>query len=111
MKPKNINIGYNIPYGTKSHILYESRHEEKGYLIERRVYKVPKDRWHPEGYKYSLVLIKDEKRILGYDNHERKGHHIHIKNKEMKYNFIDENNLMKDFEKDVQNIIGDKDES
>ena len=70
--------------------------------MEIKIYKVPKDNYHPEGYQYSLVLIKDGKRLIGYDNHERKGHHIHKGNREIKYEFIDEWRLIEDFHEDVK---------
>jgi len=49
-------------------------------------------------------LIKDGKRILCYDNHEKRGHHIHRGSRESPYEFIDEWKLIEDFQKDVDNI-------
>ena len=94
---------YTIPYGMLE-LIFEHKHRHKNYIVEIKIYKVPKDKWHPEGFHYSLVLIKDGKRILGYDNYERKGHHIHRYNKELPYEFVDEWKLIGDFNKDVEKI-------
>lgn len=85
-----------------SELIFEHKHGHKNYIVEIKIYKVLKDKWHPEGFHYSLVLIKDGKRVLGYDNHERKGHHVHRSGKEMPYEFADELKLMDDFYKDTK---------
>jgi len=87
-----------------SELIHEHKHRHKNYIVEIRIYKVTKDEWHPEGFHYSLALIKDGKRVLGYDNHERKGHHVHREGKEMNYEFSDEWKLIDDFYKDVEKI-------
>ena len=84
--------------------VFEHKHRHKNYIVEIKIYKVPKDQFHPEGFQYSLVLIKDGKRILGYDNHERKGHHIHRGSIETLYEFIDEWKLIEDFHNEVKKI-------
>ena len=88
--------------------IFEYKHKDKNYIVEIKIYKVPKDRYHPEGFQYSLVVIKDGKRILGYDNHERKGHHIHKDGRELHYGFIDEWKLVEDFQNDVEKITKGK---
>lgn len=84
--------------------IFGHKHRHKEYAVEIKIYKVPKDEFHPEGFQYSLVLIKDGKRISGYDNHERKGHHIHREGMEIPYRFIGEWKLIEDFQKDVERI-------
>ena len=84
--------------------VFEHKHRDKNYIIDIKIYKVPKDKWHPEGFHYSLVLIRDGKRVLGYDNHERKGHHLHKGSKEMPYEFVDEWKLIEDFYNNVKKI-------
>tara|TARA_Y100000310_G_C20692499_1_gene823256 strand:- start:863 stop:1147 length:285 start_codon:yes stop_codon:yes gene_type:complete len=84
--------------------VFEHKHKEGKYTIEIKIYKVVKNESHPEGFQYSLVLIKEGKRILGYDNHERKGHHIHRGNRELPYEFVDEWKLIEDFQKDTEKI-------
>ena len=84
--------------------IFEHKHRHKEYVVEITIYKVPKDQFHPEGFQYSLVLIKDVKRILGYDNHERRGYHIHRGDMEIPYKFVDEWKLVEDFQEDVKRI-------
>ena len=96
-------MGSTIPYGMREPI-FEHKHKYRDYIVEIKIYKVPKDKSHLEGFQYSLVLIKRGKRILGYDNHEKKGHHIHRLGKELSYEFKDEWKLIEDFQKDVKKI-------
>ena len=76
------------------------------HLLEIGIWKVNKDKYNPEGFHYSLVLIKNNKRILGYDNHERKGHHKHTYDKELKYEFESVEKLLKDFYEDLKEMVG-----
>ncbi len=85
--------------------VFEHKHQEGVYIVDIKIYKVPKDKYHPEGFKYSLVLIKSGKRILGYDNHERRGHHVHRGKRELPYKFIDEWKLLGDFQRDIEKIM------
>ncbi len=87
-----------------SELIFEHKHKYEDYLVDIKIYKVPEDEFHPEGFQYSLVLIKAGKRILGYDNHERKGPHIHKGNRELPYDFVDEWQLIGDFQKDADKI-------
>ena len=41
-----------------------------------------------EGIKFSLVLIRNNKRLVGFDNHEKHKPHKHVKNKVYDYDFI-----------------------
>ena len=84
--------------------VFEHKHIGKDYIVEIKIYKVPKDEYRPEGFQYSLVLIKAGKRVLGYDNHERKGHHIHREGRELPYEFEDEWKLIDDFQREVEKI-------
>ncbi|MFH1053743.1 MAG: DUF6516 family protein [Candidatus Woesearchaeota archaeon] len=105
MKPKDINKRYNIPYGTARYILKQKLSDDE-YITELRLIKVPKDQNHPEGIRYTLVLIdkKTGKRIIGFDNFERKGHHIHINNIEFPYEFRGIFKLIQDFYKEVKRV-------
>ncbi len=85
-------------------LIFDHKHRYKNYVVQIKIYKVPVDKFHPEGFHYSLVLIKEGKRILGYDNHEKKGHHMHKGDKELPYEFVDEWKLIEDFQKDVEKI-------
>ena len=86
--------------------IFEYKQVDNGYLIDIKIRTVEKDKDYPEGIKYSLVVIdrKTSKRILGFDNHERKGHHMHKLNRELPYNFVDEWKLIEDFYNEYENI-------
>lgn len=77
--------------------------------MDIKIMKVEKDKYTPEGIKYSLVAIdiKTKKRVLGFDNHERKGHHMHKGNREIKYNFLNEWKLIEDFMEEYKKLKGE----
>lgn len=66
-----------------------------------KAYQVPKTMKTPHGYKYSLVYIHDGRRLVGYDNHERKGDHRHDRTVTMPYAFKSVDRLIDDFLSDV----------
>jgi len=86
--------------------IFQHKQIDNGFLVEMKILKVEKSEYYPEGIKYSLVVVdrKTGKRILGFDNHERKGHHIHKLNREIKYDFVDEWILIEDFNKEYEKI-------
>lgn len=55
---------------------------------------------HP--FKYRLVCVLDGERVVGYDNERGKGDHRHIGKKEIPYRFVDEEQLLLDFWRDVK---------
>ncbi len=87
-------------------IIFEHKQLDNGFLIDIKIIKVEKDKYYPEGIKYSLVVIdrKTKKRVLGFDNYEKKGHHIHRLKRELKYDFIDEWKLIEDFNKEYEKL-------
>ena len=86
--------------------IYGDRRRDDYCLIDIKIIKVKKDVHYPEGIKYSLVAIdlNTKKRVLGFDNHERKGHHMHKFSREIKYEFKDEWKLLGDFYKEYEKI-------
>lgn len=78
--------------------------EPNGDIVEMKIWKVPHSKDKPHGLKYSLVYIKDGKRIIGYDNAESKGDHKHFRGKESLYNFVDVDILIKDFYESVETL-------
>lgn len=74
----------------------------KGSFYEVKIWKVPKSEFFKEGVKYSMVIIKNGKRIMGYDNERGKSHHKHIGGSEIPYEYNGLETLLSDFEKDVQ---------
>ncbi len=89
----------------ESHIVIDKITKFKNYIIKLEGYKFEKNGKNPWGLKYTFVLIKDNIRILGYDNHENKPPHVHRGNKEYQYNFIDIETAINDFYADVKKII------
>jgi len=71
-------------------------------FAEIKIWKIPKDKNRPHGFKYSLVYIKNEKRIIGYDNSEGKGDHRHYEDIEQSYFFKNIDTMIEDFNNDVK---------
>ena len=77
---------------------------DNGDIAEIKIWKVPITSDKPHGFKYSLVFIHEDKRVIGYDNAEQKGDHRHIGNKEIEYRFKNIDKLFKDFKKDIESF-------
>lgn len=67
-----------------------------------KVWEVPRSHRAPEGIKFSLVYIREGKRLIGYDRAEGKGHHRHIGDVETVYPFAHVDRLVGDFLVDVE---------
>ena len=81
-------------------------------MVEVKIWKVPRDKCYPEGYKYSLVFaLYDEKSgtfdgdFLRYDNYRCEGHHKHIKGRRLSYDFKSPETLLGDFERDLEMLL------
>ena len=59
----------------------------------------------PEGIKFSLVLIRNNKRLIGFDNHEHHMAHKHIKNKVFVYDFVCVDKLIEDFYEEISHFL------
>ncbi len=68
-------------------IFYRKNVEPNRDIVEMKIWQVPTSAKNPQGTKYSLVYIKDGKRLMGYDNAEGKGHQRHYRNLEKPYGF------------------------
>ncbi len=79
------------------------------YILELKIWTIENDKNYPETYKYRLICIdkKTGNKIL-FDNHSPKGHHFHINNNEFQYKFINEDKLIRDFEKLIFEHFGVK---
>ena len=71
-------------------------------MVEIKILKVEETKTEPYGIKYSLVYIVNGKRVIGYDNYEKKGDHKHYPDREIPYNFENVNKLIKDFLDDIE---------
>jgi hypothetical protein len=77
--------------------------EPDGSLVEIKIWQVSKSSRQPHGFKYSLVYVVGEKRILGYDNaHDRD--HRHLRDKDYPYRFVSPAGLIQDFLHDLSEI-------
>lgn len=93
----------------RARLVYHTKDvDEKGDIIEIKIWQVPRTEDKPHGFKYSLAYISGSKRVIGYDNSERKGDHKHIEGKEIPYKFISIDRLFKDFEQDIARFKKEK---
>jgi len=77
--------------------------DELGNTIEIKMWRLPKPTEDkPHGYKYSLVYIIENERIIGYDNAEGRGDHRHIRRQIEPYRFINLRKLADDFYRDIE---------
>lgn len=59
-------------------LLIRKRVYPNGDIVEIKAWFVGKSKDKPHGFKYSLVFIRDGKRVIGYDNAEGKGASVHF---------------------------------
>ena len=89
----------------KAKLLMREKHiMEDGSILELVLWQLPKkekDRSH--AYKYRLYYGDSKgNNLVRYDNESGKGDHKHIGNKELPYEFINQDTLIKDFQKDIK---------
>lgn len=73
-----------------------------GSIQEVVIWRLPSvDPERPHDLKYSLFFGKDGVRIVGYDNERGKGDHRHYGTTEEQYDLTTVEQLMSDFEADV----------
>ncbi len=82
-------------------IRHNKFNDEFGNIIEIKLWEVPKSKDKPYGYKYSLVYIVGDKRVIGYDNAEQQEDHRHYGDTTKPYRFSNLRQLIKDFFEDV----------
>ncbi|WP_281977955.1 toxin-antitoxin system TumE family protein [Pseudorhizobium flavum] len=76
---------------------------DDGRIIQIRVWRLPEvDAERPHGLKYSLFFGRAGERIIGYDNEKGKGDHRHYRSREEPYRFSSLEQLIRDFENDVE---------
>jgi len=82
------------------------RHKDvspEGWLTEMVIWHVP-DPVYPSVhlFKYSLVLIVNDERVIGFDNERGKGDHYHHDGDDSPYAFTGLENLVDDFIEEVE---------
>jgi hypothetical protein len=77
------------------------------YLQEVRISTFSPSREQQEGVRYSLCLVDLESGdvVLLYDVHRGKSHHRHLRGKETRYRFVNEDVLLDDFLRDVNMVL------
>ena len=93
---------YSKTYMKAEPLLIRKRVYPNGDIVEIKAWIVGKSKDKPHGFKYSLVFIRDGKRVIGYDNAESKGDHRHYKGREYQYTFRGIDELMRDFFEDIR---------
>ncbi len=80
------------------------------YLQEVRISTFSPGAEFPEGIRYSLCLIDlvSGEMVLLYDIHRGKPHHRHLRGEEVPYDFVDEEQLLDDFLRDVGLVVEGK---
>jgi len=73
------------------------------WITEMVIWRVPK----PVApcthlFKYSLVLVVNDERVIGFDNERGKGDHCHRRGNEKPYLFTGVEKLVEDFIKEVE---------
>jgi len=82
------------------------RHKDvspEGWMTEVTIWRVPQPVTPcTHLFKYSLVLIVNDERVIGFDNERGKGDHYHKYDNEMPYSFTGLEQLADDFIKEVE---------
>jgi len=77
--------------------------DELGNIIEVKMWEITvPTAERPHRYKYSLVYIVNEVRVIGYDNAEGRGDHRHYRDEERPYHFKGLSQLAADFYEDIE---------
>jgi len=66
-------------------------------IVELKIWAIPKSVKFPTGRKFSLFLVADGEVILGIDNHHPKGPHLHLGERELTYDYVNDKQTLEDF--------------
>lgn len=94
----------------KAHLRYFTKNRlHDRYVIELSIYEVGKSAKYPDGIKYGLICkdLKTGDYVL-LDNHHPKGPHMHINENEFPYEYVNDEQLITDFEMMVLRELGVK---
>lgn len=77
---------------------------EDGSIAQLVIWQLPqKSQERPHGLKYRLYYGDSQGNCLvRYDNETGKGDHKHIEDRELAYQFVDIDTLLKDFQRDIR---------
>lgn len=65
----------------------EHQDRKRHAIFEMVVWRIPKSKTYPEGVKYRAWFSENGQTLFGFDNHQPKGPHLHIRNIEIGYLF------------------------
>lgn len=83
-------------------VLHEKFSHGSG-IVELVVWSVPEPvPPSSHGFKYRLVYVMGDVRVVGYDNERGKGDHKHLRDAETVYTFTSVEALLADFWRDVE---------
>jgi hypothetical protein len=91
-----------MPKATR--IFHEKIRTVEGVVVELTVWQVIRSAQYPEGFKYSFFAVRNGVILVGYDNHNPKGHHRHFGGKEEAYDFAGLDKLRVDFGRDLEEV-------
>ncbi|MCM2281090.1 MAG: hypothetical protein NDI61_04515 [Bdellovibrionaceae bacterium] len=94
----------------KARLRYYSKSKvQNRYVVELSIHEVGKSAKYPDGIKYGLICkdLKTGKYVL-LDNHHPKGPHAHISDRELAYEYVDDDKLIEDFQMFVLQELGVK---
>ena len=94
----------------KAKLRYYAKNNLHGrYIIELSIHEVGKSVKYPDGIKYGLIFkdLKTGSFIL-MDNHHPKGPHIHVNDNEFSYSYVNDDQLIEDFQNWVLKELGVK---
>lgn len=94
----------------KAHLRYYIKNKiHDRYVVVLSIYDVGKSSKYPDGIKYGLICkdLKTGDYVL-LDNHHPKGPHMHINDLEFSYKYINDDQLIADFEMMVLKELGVK---
>ncbi len=94
----------------KAHLRYFIKNKiHDRYVVELSIYEVGKSSKYPDGIKYGLICkdLKSGNYVL-LDNHHPKGPHVHINDREFLYGYVNDEQLIADFEMMVLKELGVK---
>ncbi|HXP76678.1 MAG TPA: DUF6516 family protein [Stellaceae bacterium] len=84
-------------------IVYERRIDATAGIMEIKVWRVPNPvRPSAHEYKYSLFYGRRGLRLVGFDNEQGKGDHMHVAGVEKPYSFASLDQLLVDFFAEVR---------
>ena len=87
----------------EAQLILKTKTAHHGGIVEMVVWQVPQPVPPSEhAFKYRMVFIRQNQRVVGYDNERGKGDHKHLGALEVRYKFVDIETLMADFLRDVE---------